>query len=134
MGYLPNRSLGILIFVTFNIAGCGTLYDLPGHNESNEMHPPDIVLRVGERVRALHCGIELLDSHPMMYSDDNNIVAIDDPPPGYEVFLQALSEGTTRVHYDVFSTTTNPNIGFAVTVVPKDFIAGTSKRLGKSNR
>ncbi len=117
---MKSKSLALAV-VTLTLIGCGRHYHLPGHNQSNLNHPPDVTLTVGQRVRAVSTRYVMFVMPPAeMTTSDPAIVAVDMPDQHNldEAYLVAKSAGKATVKYSSGVDSDKPNEGFEVTVVP----------------
>lgn len=104
------------------LAGCGRMYHLSGHRESNVSHPPDITLRQGDRVKAISTGVVLFSLVPaFMESSNTDLVEIEVPPVDNldTAYLLARRPGTANVCYRWVRDSDVPNEGLTVTVLPE---------------
>ncbi len=105
------------LILPFILASCGTIYSLPGHNGSNENHPPDVTMVLGEKRRIVAAGFErfgiAMPPYLFVEVEDPNVVSVEGE--GWTGYLVPKSTGTTRVRYNK-NDTSSENVGFEVTV------------------
>jgi hypothetical protein len=135
----PTRSLrrgwiGVTLVIAMLACGCGHSYHLPGHHADNLCAPPDVMLREGEKVRAISTGafsdFNIVGELAMqsMFSADTNVVDVQWEDDSETVVLFAVAPGTTIVKYDwceaddgiLHTPDDEQNIGFRITVVPAE--------------
>lgn len=123
-----------MLVIAILTCGCGHSYHLPGHHEDNLCAPPDVLLREGEKIRAISTGVfsdfNVIGELAMrsMFSSDENVVEVLWEDGGETVVLYAVAPGTTNVKYDscwmddgiLYFPEDEQNIGFRVTVVPAE--------------
>jgi hypothetical protein len=108
--------------VTCTMSACNRIYLLPGHEDGNLRHPPDITMRPGERRKAITTGMTLFVLVPAwMESSDPDIVEVQLPDKD-TAYLVAHRPGVATVRYrDRYDGPNDPpNVGFEVRVVPED--------------
>ena len=113
----------LLVMAISAIGGCNRAYHLPGHNEKNLNHPPDITMRVGGRRKAISTGLTLfvlIRAH--MSSSDPDVVSVE-LPDWNTAYLVGKRPGTAtvRYYYERRDGSTDPdraNEGFQVEVIP----------------
>lgn len=135
---MRSTSAAMICLAAGVLIGCGRSYHLPGHNEHNLSHPPDVVLRQGSRVLAVSTGLTLLPLVPaIMTSSDPDVVAVDIPFRNNRdtTYLVAKRPGTARLKYGWTPEYGGPpehdasNVGFSVTVLPPDQMPKVMQRV-----
>ncbi|WP_367874027.1 hypothetical protein [Luteolibacter sp. Populi] len=110
-----------LLTLSVLACGCGTIHRLPGHHRSNELSPPPVTMKSGEKRLMVTTGLErfVIAASPALRlrSDDPSIAGIGGlPGSNWSAWLVAGKPGTTRVYYHAFDKSTD-NKGFQLTVL-----------------
>ena len=122
-GKIAPRSLSfrfVLILSALSLTACGHLYHLRGHTHRNQLNPPNVVMKCGERRKVLTEGLSLLALVPatQMIQIQNTSVVRVEPLIGHEAYLAAVGPGRTRAWYS-YRKPSRDNQGFIVTVVER---------------
>jgi hypothetical protein len=94
---------------------------LPGHSQQNLAAPPDIKLRVGEKIPAVKIDRIFFMPYtaPHLDSDQKEIVTIEVSQNHKETYLVGTQTGKSQVYYNLYNVMSgiSSNKGFTVTVV-----------------